>query len=100
MTPNRKSTNEFLFFALRNWKVLVGALIILIFLLLAIFGPGLTENQPLAFVYPMGASEPSSDFWLGTTMFGQDVFSHLPMACGPHFMWGCLGVGLGPLSGF
>ena len=89
MTPNRKSTNEFLFFALRNWKVLVGALIILIFLLLAIFGPGLTENQPLAFVYPLGASEPSSDFWLGTTMFGQDVFSQFANGLRATFYVGC-----------
>ena len=42
--------------------------------LLAIFGPMLTAHAPLAFDGPTDA-RPSSDYWFGTTSFGQDVFS-------------------------
>lgn len=99
MKPNTKAKNEFIFFALRNWKVLVGSSIILIFLILALLGPSLTENEPLAFVYPQGASEPSSEFWLGTTMFGQDVFSQFANGLRATFYVGLLGGGIGTIIG-
>ena len=93
MKTKQKAKNEFLYFALRNWKVLLGFSIILIFLLLALIGPSLTENEPLAFVYPQGASKPSSEFWMGTTMFGQDVFSQFANGLRATFYVGLLAGG-------
>ncbi len=99
MKNKEKTTNEYLYFAFRNWKVVLGFSIILIFLLIALIGPSLTENAPLDFVYPSGSSEPSQEFWLGTTMFGQDVFSQFANGLRATFYVGLLGGGIGTLIG-
>jgi len=44
--------SEFLHFALRNWKFVAGATIVLACLLVALVGPLLTANAPLAFTGP------------------------------------------------
>ena len=67
--------NEFLYFALRNKKLLSGLGVVLVFLFLAIVGPLLARNEPFAYVNPEGAEPPSSEYWFGTTFFGQDVFA-------------------------
>ena len=72
---NPKKTNEFLYFALKNKKVLLGLSIILIFLVLGFVGPIINHNKPLDYVDPSGAHPPSAKYWFGTTFFGQDVFS-------------------------
>jgi peptide/nickel transport system permease protein len=71
--PGKK--NEFLYFALRNPKLRVGLTVVGLFLLLALFGPLVARSEPFAYVNPLGAQPPSSEFWFGTTFFGQDVFA-------------------------
>lgn len=55
-------------------KVRVGLLIVILFVLLAAFGPLLTDYQPRATGNPP-LEGPSSQHWFGTTQTGQDVFS-------------------------
>ena len=94
-----KKKNEFLYFSLRNKKLLVGATIIFIFLVIALTGPFLTENEPFDYANPLGAQPPSSDYWLGTTFFGQDVFSQFVNGLRATFLVGALGGGMGTLLG-
>ncbi len=96
---NQKKKNEFLFFALRNNKLLVGLSIIFLFLLLALFGPMLAHNKPFAYVNPSGAQPPSSEYWFGTTFFGQDVFSQFVYGLRASFLVGIIGGGLGTIIG-
>ncbi|HUV28440.1 MAG TPA: ABC transporter permease [Anaerolineales bacterium] len=91
--------NEFVFFAFRNKKVIIGIVVILIFLLFALVGPNFTENDPFDFAYPSGPSKPSPDYWLGTTMFGQDVYSQFTNGLRATFLVGALGGGLATLIG-
>lgn len=91
--------NEFLYFALRNKKLVIGLTIILLFLLLALFGPLLTDYDPYGYVNPMGATAPSSAFWFGTTTFGQDVFTQFVHGLRSTFLVGLLGGGIGTLIG-
>lgn len=98
MKSNKKK-NEILFFALRNKKLLVGTSIILFFLLLAVIGPSLTQNKPFAYANPLGPEPPSSKYWLGTTFFGQDVFSQFVNGLRATFIVGAIGGGLGTLIG-
>jgi peptide/nickel transport system permease protein len=65
---------EALYFALRNRKLVVGLGVVLVFLLLALFGPLFTGDDPMAYVGPPSAA-PSGQYWFGTTTFGQDVFA-------------------------
>jgi peptide/nickel transport system permease protein len=97
LTPSPK--NELLYFALRNNKLRVGLGIIVFFLVLALVGPMLTENEPFDYVNPTGALPPSSEYWFGTTTFGQDVFSQFVYGLRATFLVGALGGGLGTFIG-
>jgi peptide/nickel transport system permease protein len=95
--PKKKS--EILYFALRNNKLRVGLIIILFFLVLTFVGPMLTHYDPYDYVNPNGAQPPSLEYWFGTTMFGQDVFTQFVQGLKATFLVGVVGGGLGTLLG-
>jgi peptide/nickel transport system permease protein len=94
--PKKKS--EMLYFALRNNKLRVGLIIVLFFLILTFVGPMLTDYAPNDYVGP-SAQPPSSEYWFGTTTFGQDVFTQFVHGLGATFLVGAIGGGLGTLIG-
>lgn len=57
-----------------NPKAMVGAVIILVFAVMAIFAPFIAPGDPSEFVARPRLA-PSSEHWFGTTSSGQDVFS-------------------------
>jgi peptide/nickel transport system permease protein len=95
-TPAQRS--EFLYFALRNWKFLLGSTLVASMLLLALLGPLLAGQQPLEFSGPTD-SPPSSAYWFGTTSFGQDVFSQFVHGLRAAFLVGAVGGGIAWLLG-
>ncbi len=90
--------NEFLYFALRNNKLKVGLAIILFFVILTMAGPLFTDYLPMDYVGP-AAVPPSSEFWFGTTTFGQDIFTQFVYGLRASFLVGIIGGGLGTLFG-
>jgi peptide/nickel transport system permease protein len=94
--PGRRA--EFLHFAFRNWKFVLGLGCVLFFLALALFGPHLTAHTPLEFTGPTDL-RPSSDYWFGTTSFGQDVFAQFVYGLRSAFLVGALGGGIAWLLG-
>jgi len=90
--------NEMLYFALRNNKLKVGLAVLLVFVVLTFVGPLLTDYQPMDYVGPL-AAPPSSEFWFGTTTFGQDVFTQFVHGLKASFLVGIVGGGLGTLLG-
>lgn len=94
----QKKKNEFLYFALRNNKLRIGVIVVLFFVVLAAVGPMLTDHSPRDYIAP-GAQPPSSEYWFGTTIFGQDVFTQFVYGLYPVFLVGILGGGLGTLIG-
>lgn len=94
--PEKK--NELLYFALRNTKLKVGLAVLLFFVVFTIVGPLLTRYKPYEYVGP-SAQPPSSEFWFGTTTFGQDVFTQFVHGLGAAFLVGVVGGGLGTLLG-
>jgi peptide/nickel transport system permease protein len=62
--------------ALRSGKIRVGLAIVGFFFLLALFGPLLVRQNPLA-ISANQFDPPSAQHWLGTTFTGQDVFSQV-----------------------
>lgn len=90
--------NELLYFAFRNNKLKIGFIVLLLFIILAIVGPLLTDYSPMDYVGPP-AAPPSSEYWFGTTTFGQDVFSQFVSGLGATFLVGLIGGGLGTLIG-
>lgn len=95
----QKKKNEFLYFALRNSKLKVGIVIVLIFLVIALAGPWFAAYKPFEYVNPMGPQPPSAKFWMGTTFFGQDVFSQFVNGLRATFTVGIIGGGLGTVIG-
>jgi peptide/nickel transport system permease protein len=93
-----KKKNEILYFALRNGKLRVGAAVVLGFVVWALVGPLFTDYQPREFVAP-GPQPPSSEFWFGTTSFGEDVFTQFVYGLRATFIVGMLGGGLGTVIG-
>jgi len=97
-TKKPKKINEFLYFALRNNKIRIGLGIVLSFLVLAFVGPMLTDYTPDDYIGPSN-QPPSSEYWFGTTTFGQDVFTQFVYGLYPVFLVGILGGGLATLIG-
>jgi peptide/nickel transport system permease protein len=93
-----KKKNEALYFALRNNKLRFGLAVLLFFVVLTFVGPLLTDYGPYDFV-AAGAEPPSSQFWFGTTTFGQDVFTQFALGLKATFLVGIIGGGLGTLIG-
>ncbi len=94
-----KKRNEFLYFALRNKKLRIGLFVVIFFLALALIGPLLAKYKPLAYVNPLGAQAPSAKYWLGTTFFGQDVYTQFVLGLRATFLVGVLGGGLAAFIG-
>jgi peptide/nickel transport system permease protein len=95
----QKKKNEFLYFALKNKKFLIGSSLILFFLLLTFIGPFLSKYDPFDFVNILGSVAPSSEYWFGTTFFGQDVFAQFVLGLKATFIVGLVGGGIGTLVG-
>jgi peptide/nickel transport system permease protein len=97
MAQPRKQ-NEAFYFMRRNAKLQIGVAIVFLFIILALVGPLLTKYQPRDYVAP-GAQPPSSEFWFGTTSFGEDVFTQFVYGLRSTFLVGIVGGGLGTLIG-
>jgi len=95
--------HEFIYFAVRNKKLLVGLSVVGFFILVAVFGPLLVNYAPLA-TSGSGWQAPSVQHWLGTTYFGEDVFSQVVYGTRASFevglLGGCFAVLLGMVIGF
>ncbi len=90
--------SETLYFAWRNTKLRVGLSVVLFFVALTFIGPLLTDYAPYDYVGP-AAQPPSPEYWFGTTIFGQDVFTQFVMGLKATFQVGIIGGGLGTLLG-
>lgn len=81
----------------RNFKI--GLTILLFFLILAIIGPYISYyKDPLEYV-SMSNLPPSRENWLGTTTFGQDVFTQFVYGLRSTFFIGLFGGGLATIIG-
>ncbi len=89
---------EFLYFAVRDKKIFVSLAIIATLLVVAFVGPRLRDYGPNDYVGPP-AQGPSSEYWFGTTTFGQDVFVQFVHGVGATFFVGLLGGGLAAIVG-
>ena len=96
LLPSGRS--EFAYFALRNWKFDLGLGVVLVCVAAALVGPLLTDHDPLAFTGPTD-QPPSSEYWFGTTSFGQDVFTQFVYGLRAAFVVGIVAGGIAWLLG-
>lgn len=93
-----KKRNELLYFALRNTKLKIGLGVLFFFILFTFVGPLFTDFSPYDYVGP-SSQPPSSEYWFGTTTFGQDVYTQFVVGLKSTFLVGIIGGGLGTLIG-
>ena len=89
---------EALHFAVRNTKFVIGLCVVLALLAIALVGPSLADHTPIEFTGPTD-QPPSSEFWFGTTSFGQDVYSQFVHGLRSAFVVGAIGGGIAWLLG-
>ncbi|MGO8721997.1 MAG: ABC transporter permease [Acidimicrobiales bacterium] len=82
---------EFLYFALRNTKLLIGFSFVVIMVLIALIGPFFVQHSNWATGYFVPFRPPSAKFWFGTNYFGQDVFAQFVYGLRESLFVGLLG---------
>jgi peptide/nickel transport system permease protein len=75
-----------------NRKATVGAALLVLFIFVALFPGLIAHDNPQAEIYPRSQT-PSAQHWLGTTSFGQDMFSQVIYGTRPVLLI-AFGVGL------
>ncbi len=91
---------EFLYFALRSRKFLFSFAVLSALALIAFLGPILDPRDPLAQDgIPFISPSLDDGYWMGTTYFGEDVFSQFTNGLRATFFVGVAGGGLAALIG-
>jgi peptide/nickel transport system permease protein len=91
MGPGRRPAhrNDFLYYGLRNKKLVFGLALEILLILFAIVGPVISPHNTIDF-FKLGA-RPSGQNWLGTDSFGHDVFAQLAAGLRQSYLVGALG---------
>jgi peptide/nickel transport system permease protein len=100
--------SRILFFARRYPLGAVGAAIVLVFVLTAVFAPLIAPMDPTTTDAKASLARPGSVFWLGADFMGRDMFSRivfgarisLTVGLGATLTGGILGVSIGLMSGY
>lgn len=94
-----KNKNEFIYFAIRNPKFIIGLSIFVFFILFATFGSLVSyDGDSTDFVGPHN-QPPNTEFVLGTTSLGQDVMAQMVEGSRNSLIVGFLAGGIGTLIG-
>lgn len=88
----------------RNPTAIVGALIVLAFIIVAVLAPLLTSYQPgsaqdAGKVTPSSVPGPSADHWLGLDRFGSDMWTQLVYGARQSLIYGVVSTAIGLLAG-
>ena len=99
---------QILFLARRYPLGAVGAVIVLVFVLTAVFANFIAPMDPTATDPKASLARPNSVFWLGADFMGRDMFSRivfgarisLAVGLGATLLGGSLGISIGLMSGY
>jgi len=92
-------TSRIIFFARRYPLGAVGALIVAIFILTAVFADVIAPTDPTATNSKFSLAPPSSMFWLGADFMGRDMYSRIVHGARISLAVGAGAMGLGALIG-
>src|SRR5262245_53884093 len=87
-------------FLLRHYPLgAIGAVIIGLFVLVAVFAPFITAYDPLSTDATLSLAPPSASHWLGADFMGRDVYSRLVYGPRISLLVGCSATLIGSRSG-
>lgn len=84
---------------LRHRQGMIGAVVLILLVLIAIFGPYITPYDPNEPHLLEQLAPPSGTYWFGTDELGRDIFSRVIVAARPAVMSGLLAVAFAALIG-
>ncbi|MDW8844976.1 ABC transporter permease [Erwinia sp. MMLR14_017] len=104
----RKPTNRVLKKFLGNKSAVIGAVIVLFFVVVALLAPWLAPFDPIKANFLAVRKAPSALYWLGTDELGRDILSRLIWGARSSLLAGCIsvliailiGVPLGLIAGY
>ncbi|SAI39355.1 ABC-transport protein%2C inner membrane protein [Bordetella ansorpii] len=76
----------------RNRVAMLGAIIVLLFVAMALFAPLLANHDPFQTSFMTIRKAPSASFWLGTDELGRDIYSRLMFGARASLMAGLVSV--------
>jgi len=93
---------------LRNRLSALGLFLVLVVMLTALFAPYLTTHDPFQMNLPARLPPPSAEHWLGTDIYGRDIFTRIVLgsqiamrvALGAVLLAVLIGVPIGAVSGY
>jgi peptide/nickel transport system permease protein len=97
--PMQPRRNRALGRFLRNRAAVVGAVIVLLFLLVALFAPWLSPYDPLKTSFLTVRNAPSAAHWFGTDELGRDVLTRVIYGARASLSAGMISVGIALLIG-
>ena len=83
----------------RQKLAMTGSVLVLLFVLIAIFGPMLAPHEPMEQFSSFRLKGPSSDFWFGNDEFGRDILTRLLYGSRISFQVGIIAVGISAIIG-
>jgi peptide/nickel transport system permease protein len=90
-TPVGRNRSDFVYYGLRNKKLVFGLSLELVLVLFAIIGPMIAKFGPGFLAGSPQAAHPNGTYWLGTTSLGEDVFSQLTNGLRESYLVGLIG---------
>lgn len=104
----RKPTNRVLKKFLGNKSAMIGAVIVVFFVLLALLAPWIAPFDPIKANFLAVRKAPSALYWLGTDELGRDILSRMIWGARSSLLAGCIsvmiaiviGVPLGLIAGY
>jgi peptide/nickel transport system permease protein len=87
--PKARRMGDFLYYGLRNKKLVFGLGLEALLVLLAIIGPYIANHNTTEILAQ--AKPPSAHYWLGTDSFGHDVFAQLANGLRESYLVGAIG---------
>jgi peptide/nickel transport system permease protein len=93
-----RKRSDFVYYGLRNKKLVLGLGVELLLVLLAIIGPMIATYSPTDLT-GHSLAHPGSKFWLGTDNLGQDIFAQLVNGLRTSYLVGAIGAGCASIVG-
>ncbi|MBM6581877.1 ABC transporter permease [Microvirga sp. BT689] len=97
-TALRPARLQWLKLYMRNKGAVLGAILLLLWGIVAILGPSIAPYDPMEML-SRPRRPPSADFWLGTDLLGRDVFSRILVGSQISLQLGLISVVLGGVPG-
>lgn len=100
--------NSFIHVLTSRWPVLLSAIIVVLFVLTALFSPWITPYDPIGRDLANRLAGPSAEHWLGCDLVGRDILSRIIAGAGTSltiavvsiFISGAIGTVLGMIAGY